>query len=109
MPADRHLARRSFQAWVRTGLALLVTGGLITGISLGSGPTSELDRLLPWLGAGIGVLGVAAILGAVVSYRRSLAHRDRAVSSTEAPALILAGLVVIAGSLLAIILIADTC
>jgi len=105
----RNARRRSLQAWLRTGLSLLVAGALITAISLAAGPATELDRLLPWLGAAIAVLGVVSSLGAVVGYRLALARGRPHASGSDAPALVLAGLVVIAGSLLALILIADAC
>ncbi len=110
MPSDwRYESRRSLQAWLRTGLSLVVVGALITGIALGAGPASELDRMLPWLGAAIAILGVVSSLGAVVNHRRLVARGGRGPRGSETPALILAGLIVIAGSLLAVILIADAC
>ncbi len=109
MPTDWRHDRRSLQAWLRTGASLIAVGALITGLSLAAGPTSELDRMLPWLGAAIAVLGVVSSLGAVINHRRMLAHGQRVSGGSETPALVLAGLVVIAGCLLAIILIADAC
>jgi uncharacterized membrane protein YidH (DUF202 family) len=105
----RHARRRRLQAWLRTGLSLLVVGALITGISLGVGPATEVDRLLPWLGGALVFLGVVSSLGAGVGYRLALARGRPDAGGSDAPALILAGLIAIAGSLLALILIADAC
>jgi len=109
MPTDWRHERRSLRAWIRTGLTLLVAGSLITGVSLASGAASELDRILPWLGAAIAVLGVASIMGALIGYRLAHARGERWPRGSGAPALFLAGLIAIAGSLLAVILIADSC
>ncbi len=110
MPSDSSYRNHTaLRAWLRTGLSLVVVGALIAGVSLAAGPRSELDRLLPWIGAGLALVGAASSVGAVIRQRRVLARGRHGADGSEAPALVVAGLIVIAGALLAIIFIADAC
>ncbi len=110
MPTDwRDENRRSLQAWLRTGLTLVIVGALITGASLAVGPATSADRMLPWIGVTLAVVGVISNLGAVVRYRLARLRGGRRTGASEAAARVLVGLIVIAGSLLVIILIADAC
>lgn len=110
MPTDwRHDSRQSLRAWIRTGLSLMVVGALITVPSLALGAATSANRLLPWIGATLVGLGIVSIAGAVVGYRRARARGGRTSGASEAAARILAGLIVICGSLLIIVLIVDAC
>jgi uncharacterized membrane protein YidH (DUF202 family) len=110
MPTNwRHESRQSLQAWIRTGVSLMVVGAIITAASLALGAETSADRLVPWTGTTLVGLGIVSIVGAVVGYRRALARGSRASGASEAAARIMAGLIAIAGSLLIIILIADAC
>lgn len=101
--------RRSLQAWIRTGLSLLVVGALITALSRALGAATSADRMLPWIGGTLVGLGTVSVVGAVVGYRMARARGSRTSGASEAAARIMVGLIAIAASLLLIILIADAC
>jgi putative membrane protein len=72
-------AERTLLAWIRTGLALMAFGFVVSRFGV-----VDVTRLSQWLGAALVLLGVTVTVASAAEYARILRRLDRGESATPA-------------------------